>query len=928
MACSCFCSRWMTPHRLAVVLVILFSALTGLGAFGTYSFFSNTALDFWDTPPGTLIARTRTLIDNVLVLQTWNNPVYLFIKSTNSSQSVLDALMPSGARTLAVLTNDVASAMTAIPNVASALTGIYAYYTVEGYQPERFVAGAHGEYSLIVFSWASGDSFLPDALRSFVANSSATYPQFQLSVTSIVDLFNAVTDSVLSDLTLIDAISLPIAFLLLGICIGTVRALLVPLVVLPVSLCFAFSGAYFLTLCITVTAIAPEMISAICVALAFDYSLFLLSRFYEEVELELDQLQLLSPSEFVRTIDQLDAQQKANIIRRTLVSCMKNIVVSGVTIALAFIGISFINVTFIRSIALGACISAVAAVTVAVFFTPALMLLIFRCIALDRRTASTWTACLQSKCPCLRSCCCCCSGEQIATVAAVDENAAFIPSSPPPQPQLQATLKTHTTAAATLTTTAVSQANKQPDQQSDDQQKGSSNRSSLSVTEPISPVGGGERPSFASDSFSPSSSCSAPAGAGPGSLYYYRLSSFAFRHPYITISVVLLLSAPLIVMVAFIRSDFSVYSEVPYTLQETMDFQTVMSTFGPQVAEAYVVVVQAATASVLDCAFIDALNGVIAGNITTSLGLSLANITAFTVWNNQLIDCATVNTLLLQSTLYQYLYAQTVSSDSVTTVINAAVAVDPYGGNPLCTTTLNRLDTLAESLGGATPHNPLFRFVGYNGPSGDSWSVMLQVMQQFPTLVGIVLSAISLVVALFYRSVYNAVRMIFSMALSVLVALGVGVIVFENNDWLHPVWAGLDHVEAFMWLVLVLAVPLMCSLALDYDLFLVARVIELRSESASTTEEAVCVAVQRTGSVITYAGLIMAVAVGSLTFARTMLLAQLGLVILIAVLYDTLITRPILVPALMALLPERAVWWPRSMPNNFNGSLLLVRVDD
>jgi RND superfamily putative drug exporter len=65
-----------------------------------------------------------------------------------------------------------------------------------------------------------------------------------------------------------------------------------------------------------------------------------------------------------------------------------------------------------------------------------------------------------------------------------------------------------------------------------------------------------------------------------------------------------------------------------------------------------------------------------------------------------------------------------------------------------------------------------------------------------------------------------------------------------------------------------------------------------------------------TGGVITSAGILLAAVFAVLGVLPLVVLAQLGIVICVGVLLDTLLVRTVLVPALTFWLGER-FWWPR-----------------
>ena len=65
-----------------------------------------------------------------------------------------------------------------------------------------------------------------------------------------------------------------------------------------------------------------------------------------------------------------------------------------------------------------------------------------------------------------------------------------------------------------------------------------------------------------------------------------------------------------------------------------------------------------------------------------------------------------------------------------------------------------------------------------------------------------------------------------------------------------------------------------------------------------------------TGGVITSAGILLAAVFAVLGVLPLVVLAQIGTIICIGVLLDTLLVRTVLVPALALLLGDR-FWWPR-----------------
>ena len=67
-----------------------------------------------------------------------------------------------------------------------------------------------------------------------------------------------------------------------------------------------------------------------------------------------------------------------------------------------------------------------------------------------------------------------------------------------------------------------------------------------------------------------------------------------------------------------------------------------------------------------------------------------------------------------------------------------------------------------------------------------------------------------------------------------------------------------------------------------------------------------------TGGVITSAGIVLAGVFAALGVLPLVTLGQLGLIVGVGVVVDTLVVRTVIVPAIFALLGDR-VWWPAQL---------------
>lgn len=161
----------------------------------------------------------------------------------------------------------------------------------------------------------------------------------------------------------------------------------------------------------------------------------------------------------------------------------------------------------------------------------------------------------------------------------------------------------------------------------------------------------------------------------------------------------------------------------------------------------------------------------------------------------------------------------------------------------------------------------------------------------------LVLSGIAVVMLLLLRSLVAPLYLILTILLSYASTLGVTRLVFEGLLHTYLTW----FVPFFIFILLM-------SLGMDYNIFLMGRVKE--ETTNSETRLGVQRAMERTGGIITSAGIIMAGTFAAMLSSSLVGLVQLAFAITIGVLMDTFVIRTMLVPAI-AMLLGRWNWWPR-----------------
>jgi RND superfamily putative drug exporter len=121
-----------------------------------------------------------------------------------------------------------------------------------------------------------------------------------------------------------------------------------------------------------------------------------------------------------------------------------------------------------------------------------------------------------------------------------------------------------------------------------------------------------------------------------------------------------------------------------------------------------------------------------------------------------------------------------------------------------------------------------------------------------------------------------------------------------------------DSTGGIETLIPVLIVALGFGLSMDYEVFLLARMKELR-DAGLPNDEAVAAGLQRSGRIITSAALVIVVVFLGFAAGQLLVIKQTGVGLAVTVAVDATLVRLILVPATMTLLGEWNWWAPRPL---------------
>ena len=164
-------------------------------------------------------------------------------------------------------------------------------------------------------------------------------------------------------------------------------------------------------------------------------------------------------------------------------------------------------------------------------------------------------------------------------------------------------------------------------------------------------------------------------------------------------------------------------------------------------------------------------------------------------------------------------------------------------------------------------------------------------------VIPLILILVFVVLVILLRSFVAPVLLLVTVVASFFASMGAGWLIFTSVLG----FPALDlSVFLFSFLFLV-------ALGVDYNIFLVTRAKE-EAEKVGT-RQGMIKALSATGGVITSAGILLAAVFAVLGVLPLVALAQIGVIVCIGVLLDTLLVRTVIVPAL-AFMTGKKFWWP------------------
>ncbi len=225
--------------------------------------------------------------------------------------------------------------------------------------------------------------------------------------------------------------------------------------------------------------------------------------------------------------------------------------------------------------------------------------------------------------------------------------------------------------------------------------------------------------------------------------------------------------------------------------------------------------------------------------------------------------------------------------------------------NPYSNEAMKKIPDLQQTVANTLKHNQVVnaaKKVWIGGQTAEQYDTEKVTKRDGQLIIPIVIAMIAILLLVYLRSVTATVYLMGTVLLSYFSALGLGWVILHSLFGVNAI-QGLIPLYAFVFIV---------ALGEDYNIFMISSI--WKKSRSMPLGQAIKEGVGQSGSVITSAGLILAGTFAVLTTLPIQILVHFGTITAIGILLDTFIVRPLLVPAITAILGKWAFWPSKYAP--------------
>ncbi|GCF11375.1 MMPL family transporter [Dictyobacter arantiisoli] len=326
---------WLYRARWAV-LVLAIVASIGLGLYGAGAF--NSSVDTGLNDPNSESAKAQDLLDATFAPQGSKSSLLVLLLHDNAN---LKATEPAFEQA----TNSLIDKLKEHPEVLTA----HSYYDTHS---SDFLSHDQREtFVTLDVSTKDGNTTVYNRLKPFI-----TSPDLHIDIGGTLASGVQFNEQLYHDLEFSETVALPIVAVLLVLIFGGLVAAILPLLVGGFAILGSFAVLHVLTNFISVSSFATNVVTIIALGLAIDYSLFMVTRFREELSQNGGDVQ--------------------RAIQRAMATSGRTVLFSGLTVCTSLLSLLVFPQSVLKSIGLATIASALVAMLGSITILPVLLSLL------------------------------------------------------------------------------------------------------------------------------------------------------------------------------------------------------------------------------------------------------------------------------------------------------------------------------------------------------------------------------------------------------------------------------------------------------------------------------------------------------------------------------------------------------------------------
>lgn len=239
-------------------------------------------------------------------------------------------------------------------------------------EQDGFVVVLTEQIGLVDAAAKDSKAAIDEAITAFSAALVEEFPGAQVTAISDALVSDDILTMIQTDLVRGEAIGLPVALVLMMVVFGGLVAAGLPLIGAIVAILLGMAGVWACTFFMDFNSFIMNVLSVIGLALSIDYGLLMVSRFREEIAVELQARRL--PRDGSILPDRLNTRLIIrDAVYRTVSTAGRTVFFSALTIACSIAGLLVFDSPILRGITIGGVLVTVLAVLTAITLVPAII---------------------------------------------------------------------------------------------------------------------------------------------------------------------------------------------------------------------------------------------------------------------------------------------------------------------------------------------------------------------------------------------------------------------------------------------------------------------------------------------------------------------------------------------------------------------------